>query len=264
MKIFSIASLFAIVLFMASCGKHVLDYGEVEKLSGDEAALKINYVSAYPNNPSVFFKINDQRISNLLTWRTPYPGGGYNTGGDSQPNFLLVKPGAVKLSVCLPYKVDTGKDSLVLYSTTINLTGGGKFVVHITDTAALTKTVVTEETFLKTDSALTAYRFINLMPNVSSIDLYYGTSATDHALDTLLAGNVNYLKMTDQFRVRSGQSKTWKIRPAGAAKTTATILASYTSASTFLSQRVYNIFACGYDGKTTTAQKPYVSWLQVR
>jgi len=264
MKIFSIISALALLALFASCEKNVLDYGDVEKLSPDQATLKINYVSAYAANPYVFIKINDARVSNLLQWRTPFPGGGYNTGGDSQPNFLIVNPGDVKISIALPFKKDTGKDSLIIYSTTVNLRAGGKYVAHITDTATNTKTVVTEENFVKADSATVAYRFINLMPNVPAVDLYYGTSATVHTADTLIAGNVSYLSMTPQIVVKSGQSKTWKIRPAGADKTTATILASYTTASSFLSQRVYNIFACGYNGKTTTAQKPYVSFLQIR
>jgi len=264
MKILSVISAFILLMALAGCGKNVLDYGEVEKLDANQTLLKINYVSMYANGRSVFLKVNDQRVSGLLTARTPFPGGGYNTGGASQPDFLIVNPGTVKVSVSLPYKIDTGLDSVVLYSTTLNLEATKKYVVHITDTATTTKNVVTEENFKMPDSSSVAYRFINLMPNVPSVDLYYGTSATVHTADTLLAANINYLNMSTQFKVKNGQTKTWKIRAAGAAINGTTVLASYTSASTFLNQRVYNIMACGYNGKTSTAQKPYVSFFLIR
>nr|WP_226904896.1 DUF4397 domain-containing protein [Pedobacter schmidteae] len=247
-----------------SCNKNTIDYGVIEKVGSDQALLKINYVSAYANNRSVAFKINDKRVSNVVTWRTPFPGGGYNTGGDSRPDFLAVSPGNVKLSVILPFKKDNGMDSVELYTTNLQLLAGKSYVAHITDTSANTKTFLTEESFVRPDTAYSRYRFVNLMPNVSAIDLYYGNSATDQTKDTLLAGNINFLNISNEIKVRSGQSKTWKIRSAGAAITSATIIASYTSSSLFLNQRVYTAFACGYSGKTANAQKPYLSFFLIR
>lgn len=258
----------ALALFFLGCDKNVLDYGDVEKLSGDQALLKINYVSAYKSNPRVVLKLNDTRVSSVITARTPFPGGGYNTGGGSQPDFLIVNPGAVKLTVAVPFKVDNGTDSLVLYNTTLQLAGGERYVAHVTDTAANTKTIITQEDFKLPDSGYCAYRFINLMPDVPAVDLYYGTSATVHTADTLLASNVNYLSITNKFIVRFGQSRTWKIRRAGAALTSATILASYTSASTFSNSRVYNIMASGYGmfptTPTTETRRPYLSFFLIR
>lgn len=261
-------ALIAIVLFTIGCEKNVLDYGEVEKLTSDQALLKINYVSSYKSNPSVVLKLNDKRVTPIITSRTPFPGGGYNTGGGSQPDFLIVNPGSLKLTVAVPFKKDTGQDSLVLYNTTLQIASGGRYVAHITDTAANTKTFVTQEDFKMPDSGFCAYRFTNLMPDVPAVDLYYGSSATVHTADTLLAGNVSYLSISNQFKVRFGQSKTWKIRRAGAALTTATILASYTSASTFTNSRVYNIMACGYGAypttPTTETRRPFVSFFLIR
>jgi hypothetical protein len=137
-------------------------------------------------------------------------------------------------------------------------------VAHITDTAATTQTFLTEESFVRPDTALARYRFVNLMPNVPAVDLYYGVSATDQSLDTLIVGNVSYLSVSNEIKLKSAQAKTWKIRPAGAAISAANILGSYTSSSTFLNQRVYTIFASGYAGKTTTVQKPYVSFFLIR
>ncbi|WP_342645465.1 DUF4397 domain-containing protein [Mucilaginibacter sp. CSA2-8R] len=265
MKISSIIGFCSLLLATMGCTKTVLDYGKTEKQSSDQALLKINYVSAYANNRSVYFKLNDQRVSGLLTWRTPFPGGGYNTGGSNTSDFLQVNPGNVKLSVVLPRKVDNGTDSLELYSTTLQIAAGKNYTVHITDTAATTKSLLTEENFTRPDTATTRYRFVNLMPNVPSVDVYYGTAtAADQSTDSLLLSNVPYLQMSNEFKLRAGNSKTWKIRAAGAAKTSATVIASYLSASVVLNQRVYTAFACGYNGKTTAAQKPYVSFFLVR
>nr|WP_276902097.1 DUF4397 domain-containing protein [Pedobacter kyonggii] len=265
MKIFSnlFVGLF-IATALAGCTKNVLDYGETEKLTSDQALLKVNYASYYYNNRAIAIKINDKRVSSVITARTPFPGGGYNTGGSSTADFLAVSPGNLKLSIILPKKRDDGTDSLVLYSTTFQIEAGKNYVAHITDTAANTKNVLTQESFIRPDTAYCKYRFINLMPNVPSVDLYYGTSATDNTKDSLIAGNVNYLNISNEITLRSAQSKTWKIRPAGAAITSATVLANYTSASTFLNKRVYTIFASGYSGITTAPRRPYVSFFLIR
>jgi hypothetical protein len=269
MKKISILSICAIAmtLLIVSCGKALLDYGDIQNFDSSKILLKINYVSAYANNRSVYFKINDQRVSNLLTWRTPFPGGGYNTGGANNSNLLQVTAGSVTLSVAQPHKIDNGQDSIVLYTTTFQAAGGGNYTIHITDTAATTKSVVTQENLAIPDSSVARYRFINLMPNVSNIDLYFGTAATtaaDQSTDSLILGNVPYMQISQEFQMKATISKTWKLRPAGAAKTAATLLASYASTSSVLNQRVYTVMACGYNGKTTTAQKPYVSFFLIR
>jgi hypothetical protein len=264
MKIFSTLSIFILIVVFIGCKKNVIDYGEIEKVSSDQALIKFDYASQYDDNRKVVLKINDIRVSYAITGRTPFPGGGFNTGGGSSPDFIPVNPGNVKVTVAQPYRVDTGLDSLILYTTNLQLQAGKNYVLHITDILTDTKSVLTEEDFIKADSGLVAYRFINLMPDVPAIDLYYGsTSTTNNSIDTLIAGNVGYLNMTSQFKLKQGQSKRWKIRPAGSAVTTATVLASYSSTNTFRNQRVFNIFASGYKNKTAT-QSPFVSFFLIR
>lgn len=257
--------LFAVVC-ITSCKKNVINHGAVELIDDTKALLKFNYASQYSNNRSVYIKINDQRISNLITGRTPFPGGGYNTGGASTPDFLGVTAGNLKISIGLPHKPDNGTDSLILFSTNINVAGGKRYSVHITDTAATTKTVLTEENFAMPDTATARYRFINLMPNVPAIDLWFGSTAptaADQSTDSLVVSNAAYLTITPEFKMRAGVSRYWKIRAAGAAKTAATVLASYTSTSSVANRRVYTAFASGYSGKTGT-QKPYISFYLIR
>lgn len=254
----------SVFLLLSACEKNILDYGDIVKVGSEVPLIKLNYASLYSDNRQVVVKLNGKRVTSLIYGRTPFPGGGYNTYGDVRADYLTVDPGAVKLTVALPFKVDIGLDSLELYSTTINIEKGKKYVAHITDTAAFTKTVLTEENFLKPDSGYATYRFINLMPNVPSIDLYYGQSLTVVTADKLVAANINYLKASEYITLNRASARTWKIRPAGAAVTNATVITSYTSASTLLNQRTYTIYALGYNGITTATRKPYLSFFHIR
>ncbi len=252
------------LLFLSACEKNVIDYGDIVKVGPEVPLIKLNYASLYSDNRFAVIKLNGKRVTSLIQGRTPFPGGGYNTYGDVRADYLTLEPGDVKLTVALPFKVDIGLDSLELYSTTLKIEKGKKYVAHITDTAAFTKTVLTEETFLKPDSGFASYRFINLMPNVPAIDLYYGQSATIVTADKLVASNISYLKISDYFTINRASARTWKIRPAGAAISNETVIASYTSASTLLNQRTYTIYALGYNGTTTVPRKPYLSFFHIR
>lgn len=144
---------------------------------------------------------------------------------------------------------------------------GKTYIAHITDTAANTKSVLTQENVALPDTNYARFHFLNLMPNVPAVDIYYGTVATtvaDQKSDSLMVSNLGYLKNSGDIKFKiNGANGIWKIRAAGAPRINNTI-ASYTSTSVPLSQRVFCGFALGYSGKTTTAQKPYISFLLVR
>jgi hypothetical protein len=257
----------ALVLVVAGCGKVLIDYGDVQKITDSQTLLKINYVSQYANNRSIFIKINDARVSGLITGRTPFPGGGYNTGGGNTSDFLQIPAGDVKISIVQPKKINDGTDSIVLYSTTIQLAAGKNYVAHITDTLATSKTVVTEVNFARPDTLTSRLNFVNLMPNVPAIDLYYGTAtASNQDSDSLLIANVAYLQPSPDFFLRTvGTNKTFKIRAAGAAKTSATVLASYNTSSVPNQRRSFTAFASGYSGKVApSTQRPYISFFLIR
>lgn len=254
----------ALVMLLAACEKNVITYGDIEKVSADQPLIKLNYASLYNDNRQVVIKLNGRRVTSRIYGRTPFPGGGYNTYGDVRADYLTVDPGNVKLSVALPFKVDIGLDSLELYSTDLKIESGKKYVAHITDTAQFVKTVLTEESFAKPDSGYATYRFINLMPNVPAIDLYYGQNTTGVVADKLIASNVGYLKTSEYIKLNRASARTWKIRPAGAPVTNETVIANYTSSSTLLNQRTYTIYALGYNGITTVPRKPYLSFFHIR
>ena len=96
------------------------------------------------------------------------------------------------------------------------------------------------------------YKFVHLMPNVTALDLYNGT--------TLVASNIPYLSNIVFTRPTTGASPDWAIRKAGT-PATGTALAAYSSSNTVLNQRGYTVFAVGYKGLSDAVKKPYVSFL---
>ena len=243
----------AVLLAGMGCNKNEIKYGDFDDVTASQAQLKLNYVSAYASNPTVYLAIDGARVSNPLTARTPFPGGGFNTGGGSTADYLALVPGKHTLSVVIPKKgTEAGTDSIALYNAEINIEAGKSQTAHITDTSSNTQLVMTTDDRTMPDTSTIRYQFVHLMPNVPAIDLYYGT--------TIVATNVLY-KNTSVFTMPvPGTSLAWAIRPAGALPTS-TALATYTSTSTIVARRVITVFALGYSGATDAARKPYVSFL---
>lgn len=242
---------FCLLLGFAACKKEAERTADFETVPSTRSMLKVNYVSNYAANPSVQLKLNDVRVSPLLTARTPFPGGGFNTGGDNRPDYLNVAPGQNKFSVSIPNK-NTANDSIVLYTTNINLEANKNFTLHITDTAANTKMLLVQDDISLPDTGSSRYRFVHLMPNVTALDLYHGTE--------LVAGNIPYLGTTVFTRPTYAASTAWTIREAGTGPT-GPVLATYSSSNTIITQRGYTAFALGYKGQADAARKPYISFL---
>jgi Domain of unknown function (DUF4397) len=246
----------AVILITAGC-KKVIDYNADRTfVAADEALLKINYTSAYAFNPSVQLVINGQRASGLITGRTPFPGGGYNTNGSNFPDYLKVPATATSLKISIPQK-NTNVDSVVLYNVnTAALKAGSFYTLHVADTLTKTNSLLTEDDVTMPIPGISVFRFVNTMPNVPFLDLYFNT--------TLVAGGVPYLGAGTYFSLPvPATAGTWFIREAGTS-TTSTALTSYSSANTNISQRVYTVFASGYKNATATNTKPYVSFFLTR
>lgn len=266
---FAIFILIAGAYSFQSCEGMISDFGEVEFVGDNQAIVKINMASAYDDDRSMYVKFNNVRVTPPIQGRYPYPGGGYNTRGSSRPEFLLIDGGSTDVKICLPKKEDDGQDSLVLYSGKVDFVAGKRYTLHIADTAERTKMFTTEEVFSMPDSAYATYRFINLMPNVEAVDFYYGyysTSSTgqDASQDSLVAANVKFGEISPYITLHRGATKTFKIRPAGAAVENGTVLAFYANANTTLNQRQYTGYAMGYMGQTKASTKPYISFFLVR
>ncbi len=245
------AILFSTVMLITACDKNEIKYGEFDVISPDKALLKINFVSSYQSNPTVYLALDGNRVSNPITSRTPFPGGGYNTGGGSTADYMVVNPGAHKFSVVIPQKgANIGVDSIKLFETDITVEGGKYQTLHITDTTANTKSVMLSDNNARPDSGYIRYKFVNLIPNAGPVDLYYDA--------TIVAPNVDYLKSAEFTMPLPAATKNWTLRPAGS--TTLTIGTPYSNGSTITNRRVYTIFALGYKDMTDT-RKPYISFL---
>jgi hypothetical protein len=252
-KLSIIVSVFAGIIFLSGCKKEAEKIADFSFTPSSQALLKVNFVSNYAANPGVQISINKIRVSNLISARTPFPGGGFNTGGGSNPGYLEVTPGSVELSVAIPKK-NTNTDSVTLFDKTITLEAGKYYTAHITDTGTNAKVVVLTDDLSAPEYAKAKYRFVNLMPNVAAVDLYYGT--------TLVASNVPYLQSSNYFSilVAGTTAQAWNVRESGTGPT-GTVLATYTSSNTIITNRIYTAFALGYKGATDAARKPYVSFL---
>jgi hypothetical protein len=276
-KMIKIKTVFFIIVVLASvafysCTKNSVtnapyaSYG----IASNEGLLKIIYASAYTANPAVRLKINGEIVSNAITGRTPFPGGGFNTTGSNYPLYLSVPQGSDTVTISI-VKANTNVDSVVLYKTVINLPDNSPYTLHITDTLVNATTNNTSSLLVKNiithvDSGFARYRFVNLMPNVTATN-----GAVDLYLNSVkVASNIAYKQASDTFSLRIGRNApgvtdtanvptpTWTIRPAGAAVTTAA-LATYASTNTMTNQRVYTIFSMGYAGLTGT-RLPYVAF----
>ncbi len=241
----------AIVSFiLMGCEKNEFSLKDNVFVTG-KALLKVNFGAAYRVTPTYQIKIDGVRVSSNLTFFTPFPGGGLNTGGGSTADFLGVEPGSHKVTISLPF-VGTEKDSVEIASATVNLTADKYHSLYFADTAANTTNLLFEDNMTSPDSGFVKYRVINLMPDLAAgIDLYLGTGYTS-TTSTKVAGPILYKQMGDYITLPANPGvQFWSIRPAGAAATT-TAIATYTSASTIVNQRVFTIAIRGYNAATTT------------
>ncbi len=256
-KILTGISLLSIALW--ACKKDVSDVSKYTYSTEIEnfAKLKINFASVKRGNPNYQIKINDTRVSGLIPARYPYPGGGLNTGGLSNGDYLNIAPGKVNVKVSIP-KYLTNIDSIVMLDSNITVRETKYYTYHVTDTAANMKAVLFEDDRTTVPGALPKFKLVNLMPNVSAVDLYFGP--------TLVASNIKYLNSSAEFSIDTAQTVTgWTIRETGAGATGAA-LATYASAATISYGRKLTAFAMGYKGLAglTEPRRPFISFFYTR
>jgi hypothetical protein len=229
------AAIFCTGLIIMACKKNQLTVSPYDYADG-KALFKLNYACATAINPAVRLKINDITMSNNITYATPFPGGGLNTGGSNNADYLQAEPGtnSVKLSIV---KAGTNIDSIVLYETTVDLQPETYQTLHVADTGAAIQSVFLTDPGGMEDSGFVQYRFINLIPNSTGLDLYFGTQK--------MASNVTYKQVTETFRLAAAATGTWSLRTAGG---TVTLGNTYSNTGTTSNQRVFTVYARGYTG----------------
>lgn len=228
----------AAIVVVYSCKKNTISVAPFD-VASDQALFKLNYACPYRSIGAVQIKIDGERVSNNITYNTPFPGGGLNTGGSTNADYMSLSPGEHTVSLSVP-KAGSSDDSIPVYSTTVNVEGKVYYTLHVTDTSANTFSLLLTDLDSKPDSGISKFSFVNLVPG-SSIDLYYGT--------TKVAANIGFKNATDTFSLAAGANAQFFIRLAGTAPNS-TPLAMYptTTSSNYLipNQRVYTAYARGY------------------
>lgn len=225
-----------------SCSKSVNSNLPIGSASSENANLKIVNANAYATNYSLQLKVNNDRISNNISYNTPFPGGGLNTGGSNVPWYMSVYPGATNITMSLP-KAGTNEDSVVLVNRLITTQASKYYTAFFTDTAANTKVVLVQDNIEYLTGNTSKFKFVHLMPNVPAVDVYFG--------GVKVFSNVQYQQVTPEMHLTGGTTGVWQIRTAGAAAT-ATPIASYptTGSQTIPYRRGLTVYSRGYNGAT--------------
>jgi hypothetical protein len=231
------------VMFIYSCKKNTISVAPFD-VATDQALFKLNYACPYRSIGAVQIKIDGERVSYNITYNTPFPGGGLNTGGNNLADYMSLSPGEHTVSLSVP-KAGSGEDSIPVYTTTVNVQGKTYYTLHVADTSANTFSLLLTDLDSKPDSGISKFSFVNLIPG-SAMDLYYGT--------TKVASNIGFKNSTDTFSLAAGSNAQFAIRLAGSAPGS-TPLATYPTTSTTYpipNQRVYTAYARGYLGQTSS------------
>lgn len=233
-KIFLYSSIIISGFAFSSCEKNGLNISSSDDAT-NQAQLKVVFFSSYRANPGYQVKINDVRVSNALTYATPFPGGGLNTGGGSTSDYLAVTPGQAKVSISF-VKTGTGQDSVAVTDTAVNLEIAKKYSLYFADTGSKIKKLLVMDTLSRPDSGFAKYKFVNLVPDLPAVDLYIGT--------VKVASNIPYLGISSSFVLPTNNSSTtWAIRTVGGT----TNLTTYAGTTSIGNQRIYTVVARGYN-----------------
>jgi hypothetical protein len=235
----------ASTFFIAGCTKpDIVTQMDVASYSSAMTNLKIVYASAYTTNYSVQLKVNDERVSGNISYSTPFPGGGLNTGGSNVPWYLAIKPGITKIGMSVA-KSGTNVDSIPLYNGTLNLGADVYYTAYIADTGVNTMLLMFGENRATPANGTSRFKFINLIPNLPAADLYYNT--------TKVASNIQYGFGSPDFIQNKSDTTRWTIRAAGALPTSAAI-ATYplpgSATQVIPNQRIFTVYSRGYVGLT--------------
>lgn len=229
-------------------------YNITERTSSDGSAqVKLGYFAAYTVLPNTILYINDKPVSNTLTAPIGFPGGGFNTGGSSNGDYLWVTPGSTKVQGFTPIP-GTGNQMTKLFEFTESFEANRFYTYYITDTAANTKGFSVPDDRSAPDSGFVRMKFVNAMPNVPAIDLYRGAN---NGVATIIASNIAFKGYSNSFDVPI-PTDSFFIRPAGAAAST-TPIQRRAFAANLTNRRIYTLVARGYNGSTATNLAPQLS-----
>lgn len=233
---------------LTACKKNTFHVTERDIIT-NTALIKIGYFSPSINNQGIQLKINGTRVSNNFVYPIAFPGGGLNTGGSNNSDYVTVTPGETTITLSVP-KVGTAEDSVPVLTFSQALSANKKYTFFTTDSVPNVSGVIVEDNTVAVDT-MARVKLINLIPNVAAVDFYHR--------GVLLKANVKYKEVTEYMNVPWGND-VWAIRRAGAPITEAVL---GTQTINTVRQRIYTFLARGWQGGTGTLN-PRVSAIFVQ
>lgn len=243
--------LFAAILLFTACKKNAYNITDRQTVDG-KSLVKIGLFNMTIATTNLLIYNNGDRISGAVASPYPYPGGGFNTSGNSNGDYFAVNPGNNKFEL---FTTNPGTANIItkFFETTQNLEANKKYTIYTTDTAANVVAILAPDDAVAPDSGFARIRFINLIPNSNSVDFYKGT--------TLLKAGVAYKNFTDFFDIPASTIDTFSIRAAGAVPGPAITALAYYRLANNTNKRIYSFLCRGYlgIGGTTDLRRPQVS-----
>lgn len=233
---------------LAACKKNTFHVTERDIIT-NTALIKIGYFSPSINNQGIQLKINGTRVSNNFTYPIAFPGGGLNTGGSNNSDYVTVRPGETTITLSVP-KVGTDVDSVPVLTFSQALSANKKYTFFTTDSVPNVSGVIVEDDTKAVDT-MAVIKLINLIPNVPAVDFYHR--------GVLIMANVKYKEVSPYITIPWGND-VFAIRRAGAPITEAVI---GTQTINTVRQRIYTFLARGWQGGTGTLN-PRVSAIFVQ
>lgn len=233
---------------LTACKKNTFHVTERDIIT-NTALIKIGYFSPSINNQGIQLKINGTRVSNNFVYPIAFPGGGLNTGGSNNSDYVTVRPGETTITLSVP-KFGTDVDSVPVLTFSQALAANKKYTFFTTDSVPNVSGVIVEDDTQAVDTAA-RIKLINLIPNVPAVDFYHR--------GVLIAANVKYKEVSAYITIPWGND-VFAIRRAGAPITEA-VIGSQTINT--VRQRIYTFLARGWQGGTGTLN-PRVSAIFVQ
>lgn len=231
------------VVCMISCEKNTFNVRNVTYPDG-QAMVKLGLFTAYNTSSPMRIAINGATVTSEITYGTPFPGGGFNTGGSNNSDYLLVTPGSNKVEL-FNMNQGTTKPISRLAEATITVEANKRYTLFLADTAQNIAAWVVNDDTPTPDSGFARIKFVHAMPNVAAVDLYKGAK---DSVSTLIISNVPYKGVSAYINVQAG-TDSFFIRKAGD-QPLATPIAR--RGFTLSNQRIYTLFSRGYLGTTGT------------
>jgi hypothetical protein len=231
----------AAVVSLVSCEKNTFKQREVTYPEG-KALVKVGLFTAYNVNSPMRVAFNGEYISNELLYAIPFPGGGFNTGGLSNSDYLVANPGTTKVELFM-MNVGLPKPATRVMEANVDMEANKRYTLFLTDTASKTSAWLVNVDGPTPDTGTAAAIFANGIPNLASVDFYKGATETTAAL---IAGNVKYKEASQYIKVTAGTDSIF-VRKAGEA---ISVRPFVRRPFTFSNQRLYTVLTRGYDGAT--------------